>query len=809
MESDLKTMPRILRILFFHAVAPCSGWLLLSGCVLPGLATSLDSDSLLTMLLELGKTRPTAPAYTVTNSNSGTLFTSEGGALQTFTLSLSSQPTSAVSIPVSISNAGEGEVSLDGVTYGASTVAILDASNYSVGIPIYVRGVDDAVVDGNVAYTVNLGTTTSSDPNYDGLNPADLAALNFDNDSVSGSLGIAVAPSAGLVTSETGGQAFFGVVLQSAPAANVTIPLSSSNPGEGTPAPASLTFTPLNWSTPQTVTVTGVNDGLPDGNIGYSIVTGPATSADSTYNGLDPADVSVTNVGITAGVVVTPINGLSVSESGTVASFVVFLTSGPSASVSISLASSNTTEATVSPASLTFTSLNWATPQIVTITGVDDAVADGNQTVTISTGMTASLDPDYNGTVNPADVTVTSVDDDGTGISVVAAPSLITGESGMSQSFSVVLNSRPSGTNSVTLPVSVSNATEATISAPFAGSSGTLTFTTANWNVPQTVTVQGMDDAIVDGSVGYTVVLGASASGDALYNGINPADIPATNLDNDGTPGITVTPQNLSMGEGGASQTIYVVLNAPPSASVSIPVSSSNVGEGTVSPASLLFTTGNWSTPQAVTVQPVNDAVIDGTIAYSIVLGAATSADANYNGLNPPDVSVTNADNDRKIFRTTLAMSGGNLGGIAGADAYCMNAAYGYPGTGTYKAMIVDGVNRQAYPGQIDWVFKPGATYFRSDGITPVGTTNGLATFDLVYTLLTNTFVSGATTQYWWTGLFNDWSTDAKTCSGWTSSIGGVKGQQGDNDPNYWAIWLNSSGFGCNDATTYLICVQQ
>ena len=50
--------------------------------------------------------------------------------------------------------------------------------------------------------------------------------------------------------------------------------------------------------------------------------------------------------------------------------------------------------------------------------------------------------------------------------------------------------------------------------------------------------------------------------------------------------------------------------------------------------------------PQTVTVTGVNDAVVDGNIAYTIVTAAATSADPNYNGLNASDVTVTNTDND-------------------------------------------------------------------------------------------------------------------------------------------------------------------
>ena len=61
----------------------------------------------------------------------------------------------------------------------------------------------------------------------------------------------------------------------------MTIGLSSSDTTEGTVSPASLTFTPANWNAPQTVTVTGVNDAVDDGDIAYTIVTAPATSTDA------------------------------------------------------------------------------------------------------------------------------------------------------------------------------------------------------------------------------------------------------------------------------------------------------------------------------------------------------------------------------------------------------------------------------------------------------------------------------------------------------------------------------------------------
>ena len=60
-----------------------------------------------------------------------------------------------------------------------------------------------------------------------------------------------------------------------------------------------------------------------------------------------------------AGITVTPTTGLTTTEAGGTATFTVVLTTQPTADVTIGLSSSDTTEGTVSPASLTFTTANW------------------------------------------------------------------------------------------------------------------------------------------------------------------------------------------------------------------------------------------------------------------------------------------------------------------------------------------------------------------------------------------------------------------------------------------------------------------
>src|SRR5438094_649964 len=127
--------------------------------------------------------------------------------------------------------------------------------------------------------------------------------------------------------------------------------------------------------------------------------------------------------------------------------------------------------------------------------------------------------------MNATDVSVSNTDDDTAGITVSPTSGLTTTEAGSDVTFDVVLTSQP--LMNVTIGLSSNDLTEGTVSP------SSLTFTPANWNVSQTVTVTSVDDAIVDGSISYKIVTAAAVSGDATYNGMNPSDVTVINTDND------------------------------------------------------------------------------------------------------------------------------------------------------------------------------------------------------------------------------------------------------------------------------------
>ncbi len=172
------------------------------------------------------------------------------------------------------------------------------------GLGIYGR---EYAADGTAAGAeTRINTTTTGAQQYasasfvgnravvtwSGNGPGDADGVFFQ---LLNSPGLVTSASGGLVTTEAGGQASFTVQLATAPTANVTVAVTSTDATEGTVSPSSLTFTPANWNVAQTVTVTGVDDALGDGNVAYQVQLGSITSADPAYNGMAAATVGVTN----------------------------------------------------------------------------------------------------------------------------------------------------------------------------------------------------------------------------------------------------------------------------------------------------------------------------------------------------------------------------------------------------------------------------------------------------------------------------------------------------------------------------------
>ena len=185
------------------------------------------------------------------------------------------------------------------------------------------------------------------------------------------------------------------------------------------------------------------------------------------------------------GVVISPTIGLVTTEAGGQATFMVVLTSQPTAMVTVILTSSDTSEGTVNPTNLIFAASNWNMAQPVTVTGVDDAVDDGDSPYTITTTI-ASGDPLYAAIVPPA-VSVTNLDADVAAIAVSKLASVATANIG----DLIVYTFRLINTGTVDLSVLTAVddrlgpvALDASALTPGAVSTGMLTYTVQAGDLP-------------------------------------------------------------------------------------------------------------------------------------------------------------------------------------------------------------------------------------------------------------------------------------------------------------------------------------
>ncbi|MGA1599926.1 MAG: LamG-like jellyroll fold domain-containing protein, partial [bacterium] len=592
--------------------------------------------------------------------------TSEAGGTAFFTARLTSKPSADVVLGVQSDNTSEGAVSTSSLTFTSST--------WNAPQTVTVTGQDDNVRDNATAYTVTL-SRTSSGAEYANLDNVSVLVVNDDNEIP----GLSVSEISGSTT-EAGGTAWFTVVLSSIPSSgsSVVLDVSSSDTSEGTVS-SPLTFTTSNWNARQTVTVTGVNDNATDGNQAYAIevaVNTGSTTDTSGYDNLDNVSVLLSNIDDeTAGFLVSDLSG-TVSEKQTSALFTVRLTSAPNGDVVVSAVSDNTSEASVSPSSATFTSSTWNTETSFTVTGVDDSLSDGDQPFKISLSVNTGSTADTTGyaILNPPDVVGTNVDDEAPAITVSAASGPTTEDNGTAV-FTVVLNTLP--TDTVTVGLSLSDSTEATFSSTGTTDiSETLTFTTSNWNSVRTTTVYGVDDNVKDGDQAYAITVSVSSSNDTDYAALDNQTVLLRNVD-DETPGFLVSAADTDTSEAGDNATFSVRLTSAPVSGlvVVLDMSSSDEEEGrvnnTTGTSTLTFSSGNWSTAASVTVYGQDDSSSeqDGDVRYRVNLSVNTGSTtaSEYSLLDPPDVSLVNKDNDRAGFQVSgpsavsMSENGGSL----------------------------------------------------------------------------------------------------------------------------------------------------
>ncbi|HMW08622.1 MAG TPA: hypothetical protein PK079_24190, partial [Leptospiraceae bacterium] len=407
------------------------------------------------------------------------------GSTSVLTVALSGNPGTARTMNLTSSN-------LTAVTI-APTSLNFNAANWNVPQTVILTALADTnTASETVTITGNgtdLGTSTTS------ISTVDTSLMN-------------IILSAASTTVSEGSTATMNVKLSSEPSPSLTVTLSSSNAGAISVSPLTLTFDNVCpgaqcWSANQSVTLTGVEDA----NQTSETVTISASAPSATSASLDFKTIE-NDTGIVLG------GATSVTEGG-IAFVTVVLTGDPGIDRIISLASSDTSALLVFPPSLTFTSSNWNTPQIIQVTGVSDVNTIG-ETVTITASGTG---------VTSGTGTVTTVDTNVFDLVVTNQSGTTTVNEGSSLTFAVNLNySPPTSPYVVTIsapqtspavPGYVATPTYVIDPANSGIGSTTLTFTTANYATPQTVTINAPENYYIDNK---TTTLSFSGAGVTTKN---------------------------------------------------------------------------------------------------------------------------------------------------------------------------------------------------------------------------------------------------------------------------------------------------
>jgi hypothetical protein len=172
------------------------------------------------------------------------------------------------------------------------------------------------------------------------------------------------------------------------------------------------------------------------------------------------------------------------------------------------------------------------------VRAVRDHLIDGARLSLLTVGPTSSADPAFDG-LPARSVKMTTLDVDAAAVLVDPAQGLVTDESGLTDTFTVSLASRPE--SEVSVPVWVEDTIPIYGIPPAAWistatGSGTLQFTPATWDVPQEVTVHGIADGVYGGDMPFIVYAGPAVSLDVSYDAIGPVYVTGTNLNTDPEP---------------------------------------------------------------------------------------------------------------------------------------------------------------------------------------------------------------------------------------------------------------------------------
>ena len=548
------------------------------------------------------------------------------GQTAVFTLTREGELTAPLTVPVQVTEHGAF------LTDEVPTEATFAANAATATLLVATEDDGHAEANGSVTATITSGAT------YQVGDAASATVAVINNDV----RGVTVTPT--VLAVREGGKASYTVVLDTEPTANVTVAVQvpadaeisvasttstlTFTPTEISVTSTMLTFTPANWRTAQIVTVTAAQDADDDAN---DPVTIRHAVSGGDYDAVTAPSVVVTILEDDATIRIA--DAAAMEGDGEMA-FAVRL----------------------SVASIQTVMVDWMTADSTAIAGTDYEASTGTvifpARTTQQTIRVPIIDDDldeteeafkvvlHNSNAKIADGEATGViaDDDLPVVNVTTdLAEVVEGET-----IAFTLTRIGDLTEPLTVPVRVTD--RGSFLADGAPTVATFAANTATTTLMMATDDDERDEA--DGAVTATITSGATHRvGEA-------ASATVQVIDND-VLGVSVAPTALMIREGN-SDSYMVVLDAEPTADVTVTVQVPEDAEVAVDKTELTFTDENWQQAQIVTVTAAQDAdaVADDTVVLTHEVRGG-----NYDTVTAASVAVTILEDDISALSVVNAVA--------------------------------------------------------------------------------------------------------------------------------------------------------
>ena len=388
-------------------------------------------------------------------------------------------------------------------------------SNFASKVVFSVSTPYDHELTGNEPVLISFKVSTG-DPAYSLLVPEAVSVIRLDNEFPGFDI-VKAQESFG----ENGGQSSFTIRAKVNPQIDTLLQLGVDKSEKADLSVQDLLFTASDWGKTRTVTVTGIDNRIQDGDIpikvGFTMLSG-----NELFSSAVPEDVAFVSLDDDqAGVDVLDVSE-EVSENGPPGTLLISLNTQPTSDVSLLLIPESTDRILLTPKVIIFNDGNWGRPQLVQITTRDNKQIEGDIDTTFSVKVRHGSAPEYT-VLSPVYETIQVNDNDVPSV-LLEAEKTVTDELGGYTTVLVSLNSEPEEDVGITL--SSSNENEGIPEEK------NIVISPSNWKSGKEVKITGVNDQNGDGNINYTITARVDDNAPLMYRGQQDS-IELTNLDND------------------------------------------------------------------------------------------------------------------------------------------------------------------------------------------------------------------------------------------------------------------------------------